>query len=372
MIGEEEKNAVLEVLGGNMLVHGPKSKAFEQAFCENTGAPYATCVSSCTAGMHLVWFSLGVGPGDEIIVPAQTHVATAHAVEALGAKPVFCDAEIATGNIDIDKLESLVTERTKGICVVHYLGLPVDMDRVNAFARPHGLFVLEDCALALGSRLDGKHAGLLGDAGSFSFYPVKHITTAEGGMVIARTKDLVEKISKARAFGVDRVVGERKVPGIYDVTMLGFNYRMNDLQAAMGVEQLKKAPAMLRRREENYSALREGLQGIDEIDLFRSSGGKYQSSYYCMSIILRRDMAAKRQRIIESLNAFGVGTSVYYPAPVPHLTYYREKYGYDFAQFPVAGRISYGSIALPVGPHLDVDDMRYIVKSLKQAISEAK
>lgn len=370
MIGDEEKNAVLQVLDGPMLVHGPRAKAFEEAFCGCTAAPHAVSLSSCTAGMHLIWFALGIGPGDEVIVPAQTHVATAHAVELLGAKPVFCDVEPGTGNIDVDLLEGLVTERTKGICVVHYLGLPVDMDRVNAFAGKHELFVLEDCALALGSVYDGRPAGLLGDAGVFSFYPVKHMTTAEGGMLITRHGDLAQKVGRMKAFGVDRMVGERKVPGVYDVTMLGFNYRMNELQAAMGLEQLKKVPSMLERRRENYGTLHKGLQELEEITLLTSTGGKFQSSYYCLSVLLGDGLVGKRTQMIESLNRVGVGTSVYYPAPVPHFSYYREKYGYELSQFPAAARISYGSIALPVGPHLDVEDMSYMIDAMKQALSE--
>lgn len=372
MIGDEEKNAVLQVLDGPMLVHGPRAKAFEASFAAYTGAPHAVSVSSCTAGMHLVWFALGYGPGDEIIVPAQTHAATAHAVEFVGATPVFCDADPKTGNIDIDLLEGLITERTRAICIVHYLGLPVDMDRVNAIAARHNLFVMEDCALAVGTTLNGTHAGLLGDAGSFSFYPVKHMTTAEGGMVTTRHAELAEKVNRMKAFGVDRVVGERKVPGVYDVTMLGYNYRMNEIQAAIGEEQLKKVPMILERRRENYEILHSGLQTIEEVGLFLSTQGGYQSSYYCMSVLLGDGLAQKRPQLMQRLGEMGVGTSVYYPAPVPHMTYYREKYGYDRSCCPVAASISYGSVALPVGPHLTPDDMRYIVDSLKKAISEEK
>jgi dTDP-4-amino-4,6-dideoxygalactose transaminase len=186
MLGEEERAAVRTVMEGTTLVHGPKIEEFEQAFAAYTGAPEAVAVSSCTAAMHLAYLYLGLGPGDEVIVPAQTHVATAHAVEITGAKPVFAEADPATGNIDIKKLAGLVNDRTRALAVVHFMGLPVDMKPVVAFAREYNLFVVEDCALALGSSVDGVHAGLLGDVGCFSFYPVKHITTAEGGMLITR------------------------------------------------------------------------------------------------------------------------------------------------------------------------------------------
>src|SRR2546426_9577004 len=184
MLGDGERQAVLDVLAGPILVHGPRTHEFEAEFARFTGAPRAVSVSSCTAGLHLVWFGLGLGPGDEIIVPAQTHTATAHAVELTGAKPVFVDSEPVTGNIDAGVVEHAITDRTRGLSVVHYLGEPAAMSALMAVARKRDLFVLEDCALAIGTSLDGLHAGLHGDAGCFSFYPVKHMTTAEGGMVI--------------------------------------------------------------------------------------------------------------------------------------------------------------------------------------------
>jgi dTDP-4-amino-4,6-dideoxygalactose transaminase len=177
-IGEEERAAVLDVLSGPILVHGPRANAFEDAFAAWTGAPHAVTVSSCTAAMHLVYFALGYGPGDEVIVPAQTHAATAHAVELTGARAVFVDAERQTGNIDIAAIEAAITPRTRAIAVVQCLGIPVDMTAVKAIAERHGLFVLEDCALAFGTRIDGVHAGLFGDVGCFSFYPVKHMKAA--------------------------------------------------------------------------------------------------------------------------------------------------------------------------------------------------
>jgi len=372
MIGNGEKEAVLDVLNGPILVHGPRSVQFEKEFALWTGAPFAVSVASCTAAMHLFYFYAGIGPGDEVIVPAQTHAATAHAVELCGAKPVFIDAEKSTGNIDIDQIESNISEKTKAISVVHYLGMPVQMDRVVEIARRRSLLVLEDCALAIGTRYKGIHAGCWGDAGCFSFYPVKHITTAEGGMLITGNKDIAEKIARQKAFGVDRTVQERSLPGMYDVTMLGFNYRMSELQAALGIEQMKRINGFLERRKENYQELTKGLRDIDEITLLASSNGEYQSGYYCHSVILDENLLAAKNEIVNSLKERGVGTSVYYPKPVPHFTYYKEKYGFSEGAFPIASWISRNSIALPVGPHLDPEDMKYIVKTIKQSISEVK
>jgi dTDP-4-amino-4,6-dideoxygalactose transaminase len=368
MIGEEERRAVLEVLAGPILVHGPRSQAFEKAFSAWTQAPHAVSVSSCTAAMHLVYFSWGFGPGDEVIVPAQTHTATAHAVELVGAKPVFVDAERRTGNIDLAALEDAITARTRAIAVVHYLGVPVDMRKVNAIAQKRGLKVLEDCALAIGTRYDGRHAGLFGDAGCFSFYPVKHMTTAEGGIILTRDGALAARLARQKAFGVDRHQGERSVPGVYDVTMLGFNYRMNEIEAAIGIEQVKRLDQILERRERNYRALRAALSQISELTLFEEPSAPGISSRYCLSAMLGPKLAERRYEIVAALNERGVGTSVYYPRAVPHMTYYAQKYGYSKSSFPNAAWISAASIALPVGPHLQEEDMVYIGEMYKEAI----
>lgn len=368
MIGEEERAAVLDVLSGPILVHGPRATQFEADFAAYIGAPHAISVSSCTAGMHLVYFALGLGAGDEVIVPAQTHVATAHAVELTGAKPVFVDAERETGNIDVTAIERAATARTKAIAVVHFLGMPVDMTPVVALARRRGWFVVEDCALALGTRLDGTHAGLFGDVGVFSFYPVKHITTAEGGMIITRDAKLAQALRLKKAFGVNRSHGERSVPGVYDVEALGFNYRMSEIHAALGITQLKKFDAFLARRKANYMSLAQSLVGVRGIRLLRSTGGRFESSYYCLSIVLEPSLVSRRLDLVDRLKADGIGTSVYYPHAVPHLAYYRGKYGFAADSFPVARSISDGSISLPVGPHLGEEDMHYIGDAVRRAM----
>jgi len=371
-IGNEERSAVLEVLSGNQLVHGPKAKQFESDFSVFMGGGYALSVASCTAGLHLAYLHLGIGPGDEVIVPAQTHVASAHSVEYTGAKPVFVDVDELTGNIDINELERAVTPRTKAICVVHYLGLPVDMDRVTAIANRNDLFVVEDAALALGARHKGVHVGLLGDVGSFSFYPVKHITTAEGGMFVSRHKTVSDKVTRLKAFGYDKMVGERATPGLYDVDLLGYNYRMNEIEAAIGVEQLKRAHGFLAKRAENDAALRKALEGIDEITCLAPGGGDFEHAHYCLVVVLSDSLAPKRYDIIKGLHELGVGTSVYYPGPVPHLRYYREKYDLGSIKYPNATRISKQSIALPVGPHLNAEDMDYIGKMFKEVLGAVK
>ena len=370
IIGDAEREAVMAVMRGSTLTHGPRVKEFEAAFAAFTGAPYALAVSNCTAALHLAYLFAGIGPGDEVIVPAQTHVATAHAVELCGGTCVFLDSEQRTGNIDIDQLESRITNRTKAIAVVHYLGLPVDMTRVLAIAQRRELLVIEDCALSLGATLNGTHTGLYGDIGCFSFYPAKHITTGEGGMIITRRDDLARQAAMQRAFGIDRnVVSDRAAPGQYDVQMLGNNYRMSEMAAAIGVEQMKRLPGILVDRRANFDMLASGLGELDEIQLLQSTGGRCISSCYCLNLLLKHTLRSRRSEIVKYLSSRGIGTSVYYPSPVPAMTYYRQKYAMDARDFPVAAMLSDSGIALPVGPHVSPDDIRFIIASVKDALS---
>lgn len=371
IIEKEEMDAVAKVLQGPILVHGPVAEEFESSFAAFTRAPYAVSVASCTAGMHLVYHALGLGHGDEVIVPAQTHVATAHAVELTGAKAVFIDAELDTGNADLDSIEAAICKQTKAIAVVHYLGVPVDMIRVNQIAKRYDLFVLEDCALAPGTLLDGVHAGLHGDVGVFSFYPVKHLTTAEGGMVITKHADLAAKIRHLRAFGVDRNHSERKVPGMYDASALGFNYRMSEIHAAIGVEQMRKLPGFLERRRNNFERLQSEIADLGGCRVLpQPNEGRFTSSCYCLGLVLDEAAAARRSEIMERLTEVGVGTSIYYPQPVPRMSYYKNKYGYKPSDYGNAAIISDRIIALPVGPHLKEEDMFFVSQQLKKVWKE--
>lgn len=366
-----EREAVLRVLDGDILTHGPQARAFEEEFGAFMGVgAHCLTVSSGMAALHLAYWQLGVGPGDEVIVPAQTHVATVHAVEVVGATPVFADCDRATGNIDPQAVARLVTPRTRAIGVVHYNGIPCDMDAIMTIAERHSLKVVEDCALAVGARFRNKHVGLVGDAGIFSFYPVKHITTGDGGMFVTRYSELAAKVSKARAFGVDRSFGEREVPGMYDVPTLGINYRMSDINASIGREQLKRIGAILQARRSNFEALKQLLARVPGTMVLDVDKPEAQQSWYCLTVVLEGVSLGRRNAVVKALNAAGVGTSIYYPHPVPRLTYYRNKYNSDLAQYPNAARISDQSIALPVGPHLQEGDIAYIGAAFERIIKE--
>ena len=352
-ITDNDRAAVQRVLEGHILTHGPECAEFEREFGEFLGDE-ARCVSmsSCAAALHLAYEAFDVGPGDEVILPAQTHAATANTAEWVGATSVFVDCDVATGNMTADGIAAAITPRTKAITVVHFVGIPCDMAPIVELGREHGIPVIEDCALAVGARRDGVHVGLFGDAGCFSFYPVKHITTAEGGMFVSKHADVAQKVSALHAHGVDRTHGERAVPGMYDVPGIGLNYRLSELQAALGRSQLLRIEETLGRRAANFRELARALDGVHGIRVLDGVG----NSHYCLTTVLEGHLAGRRDEIAARVNGSGVGTSLYYPKPVPRMTYYREKYGYDEARYANAAAISDCSIALPVGPHLSLED----------------
>ncbi len=371
LLDDQEYEAIGAVLKSGMLVHGKVTGAFEAAFAERAQVDHAVAVSSCTAGLHLMLFATQIGPGHKVAVPAMTHVATAHAVELVGAEPVFVDVEPDTGNIDPDGLEAVAGALSAAI-VVHYLGLPCDMDRIGQCAAKGGFPVYEDCALAIDAAYDGRKAGGLAAGGSFSFYPVKHMTSIEGGMVTTNDATLAANIRQRRAFGYDRGLGARVKPGLYDVTALGFNYRMSEVEAAVGLAQLGKLDGFQARRAANARRLRACLADIEELTVFAPEKGKAVSSNYCINAILPKDGSIDRDVVAQALNAQGIGTSVHYPSAVPLFSYYREKYGYQCGQFETAEWIAAQTISLPVGPHLDEADMERIGDAMKSAIYSAR
>ncbi len=369
-IEDVDRQAVLEVLNGHILTHGPLCKEFEKDFSNFIEGGYAVTTSSCMASLHLSSIYFNIKPGDEVVVPAQTHVATVHAIDIMGATPVFVDCELQTGNIDINLLESKITSKTKAISLVHFAGIPVEMDKVCEITQKHNIKLIEDCALAVGGFYKNKHVGLWGDVGCFSFYPVKHITTGEGGMLISKNKETTKNIANFRAFSVDRTFSERNIPGVYDVTGVGLNYRMSEMQAALGCTQVKKIPEILRRRAKNFEFLKNLLFQETRLSVLDTTNEEVKNSHYCLIIVLKEKLALKRNYIVLKLKEMGVGCSVYYPQPVPRMQYYREKYGLNSDEYKNASTISDNSIALPVGPHLNEDDMNIISDTLSKIIGE--
>lgn len=372
MLDADEIARVTEVLSGPTLVHGPVTHEFERRFAERIGTAHAVSVSSCTAALHLSLLANGVGPGARVAVPAMTHVATAHAVEFCGAEPIFVDVEVDTGNIGPERLSAALEGSVRAVIVVHYLGLPCEMDAISKAAGSVGAFVVEDCALAVDATYGGRKVGSLGLTGCFSFYPIKHMTTIEGGMVTTDDEATARAIAQRKAFGYDRALGQRTKPGIYDVAVLGYNYRMNEAEAAIGLSQLAKLDRFQAARAENFRILRASLEEVDEVTVFAASKGKAASSHYCLNAVLPRDGRIDRDTVVEALKANGIGSSVHYPGPVPLMAYYRDRYGYREGQFPVAEWLARQTVSLPVGPHLCPGDAERIGRAVKAAIPRAR
>ena len=368
-ITDDDRKAVMEVLEGYILTHGPHCKEFEAEFSAFMGqGAHCVTVSSCMAALHLFYLQFGIGAGDEVIVPAQTHSATAHAVEWVGAKPIFVDCDPRTGNLTPEGIASAITPRTKAICVLHFAGIPCDMPAIMALAERRGLKVVEDCAIALGARFEGQHVGLFGDAGCFSFYPVKHMTTGEGGMFVSRHEPVAQAVGRLRAFGVDRTHSERLLPGMYDVPSLGLNYRMSEMQAALGRSQLRRMKDVHAKRAELFGQYRRLLGAMKGVRLVDSTDPKAASSHYCVSVVFEPPYLARRDEIVMRLNAVGIGTSIYYPQPVPRMTFYKKKYSIEPSTFSNASQLSDHSVALPLGMHLENADVDFIVATLSDIL----
>ena len=301
---------------------------------------------------------------------AQTHVATAHAVEICGARPVFVDCELKTGNIDIDKIENKISSKTKGICLTHFLGKPTLIKKILKISKKYKLKVIEDTALSIGSKIGNKYSGTLGDAGAFSFHPVKIITTGEGGALILKEKKDYKKIKSLKSFGYDVISPQdRKIPGNYNINYLGLNYRMSELEAAIGIKELKMIEKKISKRKKNYNSLFEKIKNNCNFQILDSRSEKnLKSSYYALTIILNRKLKKNRNNYILKLKKKGIQSSIYYPHPVPLLHYYKNKYKHKARDFPNSCSIAYDSISFPVGPHVSTKNINYMSKIINQVI----
>ena len=364
---QKDIELVSKVIESGWLIHGKYSKLLEDLFCEYTGVKYATTVSNCTAGLHLSCLAAGFSANDEVIVPAQTHVATAHAVEYTGAKPIFADVDPITGNIQPESIISNLSKKTKGVIPVHMAGYPCDMRAIQKICKDYDLILIEDCAHAIGTFFNSKHAGSFGIAGCFSFYPTKQITTGEGGIIVSNDRKFINEIKTLKAFGIDIPPDQRKTPGIYDVKQLGFNYRMTDFQAALGVGQMKRYQKNLDSRKKNATFYNSFLKNNQNI-IF--SKYKDECSYFLFQIFIRGKI--KRDKVILSLMKKNIGVSIHYATPVPLMSYYKTKYGYEKGSFENAETYSGTNISLPVHPKLSMNDIKHISKTIKNIIKSEK
>jgi len=365
-------NSFKKILKSGVFVHGKYTEQFEKNLGDffHLKKNRILSTSSCTAALHLFFLSIGLKKGDEVIMSGQTHVATAHSVEICGAKPVFVDCELKTGNIDIKKIYSKINKKTVCICVTHFLGKPADMFKIKAIAKKFNLKLVEDTALSIGSKVRNKFSGTFGNAGAFSFHPVKIITTAEGGALILNDLKDFNKIKSLRSFGYDEASPiKRKVPGNYNINYCGLNYRMNELEAAIGINELKNIKNKINTRKKNYHFLYDKIKNSKNFYILNTKNEKnFQSSYYALTIILNKKFEKKRNKLILQLKKNGIQTSIYYPHPVPLLNYYKKKYNYKKKDFLNSSTIAYCSISFPVAEHVKKKDLIFIASKIRKLI----
>ena len=335
---------------------GQDVKRFEESFAGYIGSKYALGVNSGTDALFFALLSLGVGPGDEVIVPVFTYIASAFAVTYTGAKPVFVDISQETYNIDPLKVEGAITKKTKAIMPVHLYGQSADMGIINKIAQRYGLKIIEDAAQAHGAEYAGKKVGALGDVGAFSFYPTKNLSAAgDGGMVITNNHILFEKLKKLRDYG-------RKTR--YEHTGIGYNSRLDSIQAVFLYHKLKRLDQWNKKRITIDKLYKKLLKNVDEIILPQESGNA-KHVYHVFAIRLKN-----RDRVAEELKKCGVDTMVYYPVPL-HLQEVYASLGYKEGDFPVAENISKNVLCLPIHPHMTEEHVDFIAKNLKKIVKSA-
>ncbi len=356
-IQNKDIKVVEKILKSGWLTHGNYSKQFEQKFISFTKSKYSTLVSSCTAGLHLSCLALDIGKGDEVIVPSQTHVATAHAVSYCGAKPVFADINLYNGDIDSSSIIKKITKKTKAIIVVHLNGFSCDMKKITFICKKYKIKLIEDCAHALGTLYKKKHAGNFGSTGVFSFYPTKQITTGEGGIVVTNDKKIFKKIKALKAFGIDKDINERKRPGVYEVNYLGYNYRMTDFQAAIGLQQLNRYSQELKIRKKNAKYLCKNLKNLKSISV-----PKYDNnhSYFIFPIFVKKN----RYDLMDLFKTKNIQFSIHYATPVEKFSYYSRNQK-KISKLINSNIYSEENISLPIHSGINYKSLNYIIKTIK-------
>jgi dTDP-4-amino-4,6-dideoxygalactose transaminase len=351
LMGDEEKEAVVAVLESGMLAQGPKVEEFERAFATLCGVRHAVATSSGTTALHLALLAHGIGPGDQVITSPFTFISSANSILFVGAKPVFVDIDESSYNIDPSLIEAKITPCTKVLMPVHLFGNPCDMEAIMAIAARHGLVVIEDAAQAHGAFINGKKVGSFG-TGCFSFYPTKNMTTAEGGMVTSDDDQVAERVRLLRSHGMKKR---------YYHDFLGYNFRMTDLQAALGLAQLAKLEVFNEKRIANARYLTERLTAAIVTPQVKDG---YRHVFHQYTIRVRGD----RDKIVEQLRERGIGAGIYYPLPVHKQLIYQEL-GYTDC-LPVAEAMSREVLSLPVHPALSQADLEKIVEVVTQLQSE--
>lgn len=365
-ITEEEISEVVDSIRSGWLTMGPKTVKFEEEFNKyifGGQEGYAISVNSCTAALHLALKAIGLKEGDEVILPTNTFIATAEVVTYFKAVPVLCDIEEETHNIDVSKIESLITKKTKAIIPVHFAGQPCDMDEIMEVAKKHNLYVIEDAAHALPSRYKGRMIGTISDITCFSFYATKTLATGEGGMVTTGNKEFAKKIKINRLHGINRDAWDRytlKGSWYYEVVDYGFKYNTTDINSALGIAQLRKVDWMREQRTKIAEKYDNAFKGTNINPLVIRRDRDTSWHLYVIKV-------NNRDELIEKLRQEGIGASVHF-IPVHKHPYYKKTYGYKDKDFQVADDVYQRSVSLPIYPSLMENEQNYIIeKVLKYA-----
>lgn len=368
-LDDEDVQAVVEVLRGDYLTTGPFISKFEEAIAHYVGAKYAVAFSNGTAALHGACFAAGIGEGDEVITTPMTFAASANCVLYQNGIPVFVDIDEKTYNIDPTEIEKKITSKTKAIIPVDFTGQPVDLDRIMEIAEKHNLIVIEDAAHALGAKYKDRYIGSISDMTMFSFHPVKHITSGEGGMITTNNKEYYEKLLQFRSHGITRNI-ELNVtePWYYEMQFLGYNYRMTDIQAALGESQFKKIDSFIQLRKKYVEIYNEAYKNMPElITPYQSEEG--DSSWHLYIIRLNQsELTSNRRVIFEELQELNIGVNVHY-IPVYWHPYYQEL-GYTKGICPNAENLYEEIITLPLFPAMSEKDVFDVINAVKSTIAK--
>lgn len=366
-IEEDDIQAVVDVLKSDFLTTGPKIAEFEQTVADYVGAKYAVAISNGTSALHAACFAAGIGPGDEVITTPLTFAASANCVLYCGGTPVFADVDPRTYNIDPEDIRRKITDRTKAIIAVHLAGQPCDMDAIHSIAHEHGLIVIEDGAHALGSVYKGKKVGSLSDMTTFSFHPVKPITTGEGGMIVTDNEEFYKKMVLFRSHGItrdDSMMTRNDGPWFYQQFDLGYNYRITDIQCALGCSQMKKLDRFLKRRKELVARYNEAFADCSNI-VTPYQLPDTESGWHLYIVQVKN---CDRKQVFEVLREKGIGVNVHY-IPVYMHPYYQE-HGYKDVHCANAEEIYSHIISLPLYPGLTDEQQDYVIDTLKSLCEE--
>lgn len=371
-LDDDDIAAVLEVLRSDWLTTGPKVPAFEQAVAAFVGAKEAVAVSSGTAALHAAVAALGLGPGDEVIAPALTFVATTNAVVFQGATPVFADVRPQDLLLDPEQVAAKITPRTKAIMAVDYTGQPCDYDALQDLAARHRLALIADACHSLGGRYRGRPVGTLADLTTFSFHPAKHISTGEGGMITTDRPELAARLRRFRNHGINTDFRERAALGTYyyEMVELGYNYRLTDIQCALGLSQLQKLPAWLTRRRAIVRRYQEAFRKLPGVR-WPQTNPEVEHAYHLFVLLLdRRECPVTRDEAFQRLRALGIGVNVHY-LPVHLHPFYRQRFGTGPGLCPVAEAAYEQLLTLPLYPALTDAEVERVITAVTQVLTGA-